>query len=201
MSSKLKENLKDKEYRDAFVAAYVRNGVAFQIRAMRDSRGWDQKKLAEKMGNAKLQPIISRYENPDYGRYSMTTLLDLAQAFDVGLIVKFAPFSEIIERDEEILEESLDVDSYAKDLLRSAPVQLIADAGSEHQATGESNFLPVLTGVQVVNVFYGAGVPVNPQPYQMQSDESFGILGVKIPTCVQTVPESRWIIGEKSGHQ
>jgi len=131
MSSKLKEDLKDKEYRDAFVAAYVRNGVAFQIRTMRDSRGWDQKKLAEKMGNPKLQPIISRYENPDYGRYSMTTLLELAQAFDVGLIVKFAPFSELIKRDDAILDEPLDVDSYAKDLL--APQRLKATPISDVQ--------------------------------------------------------------------
>jgi transcriptional regulator with XRE-family HTH domain len=122
MSSNLREELKDKEYRDAFVAAYVRNGIAFQIRAMRESRGWDQKKLADKMGNVKLQPIVSRYENPDYGRFSMTTLLDLAKAFDVGLIVRFAPFSELIDRDDDFADESLDVDSYAREVLAYQPL-------------------------------------------------------------------------------
>jgi transcriptional regulator with XRE-family HTH domain len=117
MSSKLREELKDREYRDAYVAATVRNGVAFQVRAMRESRGWDQKKLAAKMGNEKLQPIVSRYENPDYGRFTVSSLLDLAKAFDVGLIVRFAPFSELIERDDKFPSVSLDVQSYAKEQL------------------------------------------------------------------------------------
>jgi transcriptional regulator with XRE-family HTH domain len=121
MSSRLREELKDREYRDAYVAATVRNGVAFQIRAMRESRGWDQKKLATKMGNENLQPIVSRYENPDYGRFTVSSLLDLAKAFDVGLVVRFAPFSELINRDEELSAISLDVASYAKEQL-AAPI-------------------------------------------------------------------------------
>lgn len=153
MSSSLREDLKDKEYRDAFVAAYVRNGIAFQIRAMRESRGWDQKKLADKMGNAKLQPIVSRYENPDYGRFSMTTLLDLARAFDVGLIVRFAPFSELIDRDGDFADESLDVESYAREIVTCQPLLQVIPA------VGFDNFgnLCKLHGTMEIPNFRGAG--------------------------------------------
>ena len=43
--------------------------------------------------------MISRYENPDYGKYSISTLLELAAAFDVALAVRFVPFSELVEWD------------------------------------------------------------------------------------------------------
>lgn len=113
MSSKLINELREsKEYRDAYVAAHVRNGIAFQLRTMRCGRGWDQKELAARLGNVKLQPVVSRYENPDYGRFSVSTLLDLAKAFDVALVVKFAPFNEVVGWEARLSEGQLNVSSF-----------------------------------------------------------------------------------------
>src|SRR5215204_4920633 len=87
-------SLQDKEYRDAFVAEHIDSGLAFQIRATRESRGWSQQELAQRAGMA--QETISRLENPDYGKYTLTTLKRLAATFDMALVVRFAPFSELL---------------------------------------------------------------------------------------------------------
>jgi transcriptional regulator with XRE-family HTH domain len=89
-------------YRHAWVESHIKDGIAFQIRSMRKARGWDQTRLAiEAFNNPDLQSMVSRYESSDYGKYSLRTLLDLAKTFDVGLIVRFAPFSELIHWEEE----------------------------------------------------------------------------------------------------
>jgi transcriptional regulator with XRE-family HTH domain len=93
------EELRDPEYRRAFVAAHAGDSIAFQLKAMRLARDLEQRDIATKLGNPALQPMISRYENPDYGKYSINTLLELAHAFDVALIVHFAPFSELVDWD------------------------------------------------------------------------------------------------------
>jgi transcriptional regulator with XRE-family HTH domain len=44
------------------------------------------------------QQAISRLENPYYGKPTLTTLKKIAAAFDVGLLVEFVPFSQLINR-------------------------------------------------------------------------------------------------------
>ena len=72
--------------------------------------------MAAKLGNAKLQPMISRYENPDYGKYSVTTLLELARVFDVALVVRFAKFSELVRWDLHKTSATLQPASFASDV-------------------------------------------------------------------------------------
>lgn len=87
--------LKDEEFRQQIVDEHVNEGIAFQIRSLRNKQELNQSELAKKMG--KKQPLISSWENPDYGKYSLQTLKDLAKAFDVGLLVRFVPFSTLID--------------------------------------------------------------------------------------------------------
>lgn len=44
------------------------------------------------------QQAISRLENPSYGKATLTTLKRIAAAFDVGLLVEFVPFSQLMNR-------------------------------------------------------------------------------------------------------
>jgi transcriptional regulator with XRE-family HTH domain len=62
---------------------------------MREDRTWTQAKLAEKLGTT--QNTVSRLENPKTSKPTITTLKRIAEAFDVALIVKFAPFSEFVD--------------------------------------------------------------------------------------------------------
>ena len=85
--------LTDKEYRDAYVAGKVANDVAFQVYHLREGRGWTQGYLAGAAGTQ--QPAISRLER-SIGSVNVGTLLKVAAAFDVGLSIRFVPFSKLV---------------------------------------------------------------------------------------------------------
>jgi transcriptional regulator with XRE-family HTH domain len=78
---------------------------------MRKSRNLSQEELASRVPNT-TQSMIARYENPDYGKFSLSTLIAIASAFDVGLLVRFVPYSEMVERVADLSPEALDADSY-----------------------------------------------------------------------------------------
>lgn len=88
-------SLEDRDYRREFAEENISTGLAFQIRLLRESRGWTQEELAQRTGQA--QASISRLENPNYGRHSLTTLKRLAAAFDVAMAVRFVAFSELVD--------------------------------------------------------------------------------------------------------
>lgn len=130
---RLTEILKDREYREAFVAAYVDESIPFQIRAMRSqkSRRWSQKDLAEKAGMK--QARISLLENPNHKNCSIRILKQLAAAFDVALVVRFVPFSELAEWTLHLSSGSLEVPSfndeeYFKDKAQSGVPRSISSA-------------------------------------------------------------------------
>lgn len=111
----LRKRLKNKRNREAFVSACVDQTIPFQIKALRlaDERNWTQKELASKTGMK--QERISVCENPNYGKFSLQTLKQLAAAFDVALIVRFAPFSELVEWESSLSPESLEVKNFDKE--------------------------------------------------------------------------------------
>lgn len=81
--------------RDAYLQAEVTTALAHQIRAIRIQRGWSQAELARRMGTK--QHVVSRLENPDYGRYTLQTLMMLSRAFDTGLQVRFVSFVTMLK--------------------------------------------------------------------------------------------------------
>ncbi len=92
--NQIRDSLANKEYRDALAVEHVNTTLAIQIHKMREARQWKQSDLANRLN--KHQETISQWENPDYGRYSISTLKELACAFDVALLVKFIPFNELV---------------------------------------------------------------------------------------------------------
>ncbi len=89
------ESLRDPEYRHQFIEEEINVGIAFQIRSLRNRQNLKQANLADRLGVK--QPLLSSWENPDYGKYSLATLKELAKAFDVGLLVRFVPFSTLVD--------------------------------------------------------------------------------------------------------
>ena len=85
--------LSDKETRDEFVADQVR------------SRNWSQADLGERAG--KPQNVISRLENPDYGKESLQTLLEIAAAFDLPLLVDIPEWEDWYRRISAVTKSEL----------------------------------------------------------------------------------------------
>ena len=108
------KSLRNKKYRDAFVRSQINVGIPFQVRALREKRGWNQTQLAEASGM--LQPRISTIERPGGSKLNLETLLRLATAFDVGLVVKFAPFSAILRWSQDFSPDTFEVPSFEQDI-------------------------------------------------------------------------------------
>lgn len=124
----------DKAYSEAFVEAEIATTVPFQIRAMRREREWTQAELAERTDQQ--QKTISDFENPDIGPRSIASLRKIAAAFDVGLIVRFAPFSEMVDWSGGMTKANHFVPSREK------------DAKLRHQRTGGTSIVQYSTFMQ-----------------------------------------------------
>lgn len=105
--------LADKAYRDAYVAAEINTTLPFQIRATRDKRGLTQADLAARTGQD--QRTISQFENPNYGKLTLTSLKRLASALDVALVVRLVPFSELIDWTTTVSSDRMAVPAFDED--------------------------------------------------------------------------------------
>ena len=112
-------SLENEEYRE-HLAADIGTGLSFQIRLLREKHGWTQRDLADRMG--KTQEAISQWENPVYGRYTLSTLKGLAAAFDTALMVRFAPFSELVDWMVNLTSDRLAPPSYEEENARRYPL-------------------------------------------------------------------------------
>lgn len=107
------DQLRDPDYRHAFVEENEKTGIAFQIRALREKNGWTQAELGQRAG--KPQNVVSRLEDPDYGKVTLTTMFDLARAFDVALLVKFVSFSRLVAELKDVSPRALAVPSFTEE--------------------------------------------------------------------------------------
>jgi transcriptional regulator with XRE-family HTH domain len=94
--------VRDKRYREEYAIAMLKRMIPYQTRAIRKKRGWSQAKLADE---AKVtQGVISRAEDPDYGNLTLTTIGRIAAGYDLAVIVKLVPFSELVRYCENTSE-------------------------------------------------------------------------------------------------
>jgi len=128
-SDALIRKLGDREFRHGYLEDQVRTNIAFQIHALRNQRGWTQQQLAERTG--KPPSGISRLEDPDYGKVSLTTLLQIAEAFDVALLVQFAEWDDWLQR-------MADVSPFALQKRSFELARLFALTGPQHPARQET---------------------------------------------------------------
>lgn len=103
--SRLKSDIKSRE---AYVKAKLGILVPSQIRALRlKSSTPKQQALAKASGT--FQSRISRLETPGAANVTLETLAEIAAIHKVGVIVKFVPYSEMLDWDNTYSQDTFDV--------------------------------------------------------------------------------------------
>jgi len=93
---KLADELKDKVFRHVYAVTRVGQRIAHRIKAIREGQDLTQGAFGERMG--KKQSVVTRLEDPDYGKFSLRSLHEAAAALDVVLWVDFISFDEFQRR-------------------------------------------------------------------------------------------------------
>jgi transcriptional regulator with XRE-family HTH domain len=103
---------KSKVYRDTYLSSHVRAGIAYQIQALREKLGLSQAAFARKI--SMKQSVVSRLENPDYGKVTVQTLLQVAAALDIALHVRFCDYQEFLAVISDVSPEALAVNNISE---------------------------------------------------------------------------------------
>jgi len=113
-SRKISKLKSDSEARVSYMKAKLNVNMPSQIRALRRRRQLTQSALAERAGMK--QSRISAMERPGETNFNVDTLVRLAAAYEVGLIVKFAPYSEVLDWENGFSQDTFDVVEISKDI-------------------------------------------------------------------------------------
>lgn len=90
------EQLKDQQFRNAFLARTVRESVAAQVKTLRKQYRLSLREFARRCGFS--YGTAFRLEHPLLNAgTTIKTLLTIASAFDVALIVKFVSWSRFLQ--------------------------------------------------------------------------------------------------------
>lgn len=102
--SKLKQ---DRKAREAYLRSKLNVLIPAQIRSLRLKHEMTQISLGQE--SEMKQARISAMESPGEVNFNLQTLVRLASAFRVGLVVKFVPFSELLQWENSFSQDSFDV--------------------------------------------------------------------------------------------
>jgi transcriptional regulator with XRE-family HTH domain len=125
------EKFATKKYRDGYLQSRVRGFIAYQIQALREKLELTQAQFAELTG--KKQSTISRLEDTEYGKVSVQTLLDIACATDVALVIKFASYPEFLDQTRDMSVEALQPRTIQESVAEAQSSQQQQLAGSAYR--------------------------------------------------------------------
>ncbi|MBI4454896.1 MAG: helix-turn-helix transcriptional regulator [Acidobacteria bacterium] len=177
VSSQFLESFRaSKAYRHAFVEEKVRTSIAAQIKAIREQRGYDsQMKLATEMG--KTPSWICRLENPNQSPPTISTLLELAEAFDVDLTVEFTPFSALLRKLDNLSRDTFLVPGFEEEFQEAeqttAPISKPMKSVSMQSTIppmppdvpAASNVVQLADYYKQETIPYSAGAAINEEAY------------------------------------
>jgi transcriptional regulator with XRE-family HTH domain len=140
------KHFESKKYRDGYLQSRVRGYIAYQIQALREKLDMTQEAFANLTG--KKQSAISRLEDTEYGRVSVQTLLDVASATNVALVVKFVSYPEFLDQTRLMAPEALQPDTIQESIkkttassneFRGAAYQHFLEAQNSQQRGGTAS--------------------------------------------------------------
>lgn len=192
--SQLRSKMRNKEYRDAFVAEQIFSRLPLKIRGLREQRKLSQKELGEKAGGM-AQAWVSKLEDPNYGKLTISTLLRIASACDVGLYIDFVPFSQVLNSATTLSEECFSVPSFDEDSAMSGE-ELDALSASVRVGLRTVGPLPLNYNLDIGNVAVQTQRVAKPSPdtqwwnFSAQFFQSFSRAVVVSPS-LEYEPESK----------
>lgn len=101
-AANLIEKFRNKKYRNSYVTAHTRRFLARQMRKFRGDKS--QMEFGEILG--KQQTVVSRLEDPAYGKWTLQTLFDVAQKLDVAVFVRFVDHHTFLRLSEDMSDEA-----------------------------------------------------------------------------------------------
>src|SRR5262249_36211598 len=98
----LVEKFRDKAYRDSYIASHTRRFLARQVRKFRGNKSQSEfGKLIDKR-----QTVVSRLEDPKYGKWTLQTLFDVAAKLNVAVIVRFVDIPTYLKNTQDMSESA-----------------------------------------------------------------------------------------------
>ena len=133
------ESLRDPEFRKQFIDEHINVGIAFQIRSLRNRQNLTQANLAELLGVK--QPLVSAWEDPNYGKYTLSTLKEMAKVFDVGLLVRFVPFRLLVDWTTDLKPDAIAPPNFSEEQSHSSLMTFLDKTLSANQAYSSTSAL------------------------------------------------------------
>lgn len=107
-----------RDYRRSFIEEKVRTQLAIQVKTIREQRNMSRPTFASLLGKA--ASWVFRLEDPNQAPPTIPSLINVADALDVDLDIRFRPFSELLNQIEAMSSESFKVDSFDEELEKGA---------------------------------------------------------------------------------
>lgn len=111
--ARLAGELRDKRFRDAYVAASNRRTLAQQVRKFRGNES--QAAFAQVLG--KQPTMVARLENPSYSGWSLRTMLEVAEALDVAVFVRFVDYPTFLNLSDDLSDEAMRPTAYDENVV------------------------------------------------------------------------------------
>lgn len=110
---KLVEKFWNKRFRDSYVSASNRRFLAQQIRALRGDMS--QEEFGKLLG--KPQSVVSRLEDPNYGKLTQQTIHEVAAKLDRAVITRIVDFPTFLRFTEDMSENAMCPAGYDEEAL------------------------------------------------------------------------------------
>ena len=96
------EKFRDKTYRDSYIASHTRRFLARQMRKFRGEKS--QTEFGDLID--KRQTVVSRLEDPNYGKWTLQTLFDVAEKLNIAVLVRFVDIPTFLRLSEDMSEDA-----------------------------------------------------------------------------------------------
>lgn len=116
--------LRERDFRAAYIRAKLDVLIPSQLRALRLGQDKTQPEVAN-MADMK-QSRISAMETPGRVNFNLETLVRMAATQNVGLVVKFVPFSEMLEWENSYSQDAFNPTLLANDVAFLEPSNVAA---------------------------------------------------------------------------